>query len=102
VIILKPMLLGSIHEMSEIIDEISSHGSKFTITTLIESGIGRNMVASIAAAFATHTVDNGLGTGSLFAEDILMDLSIQKGRFVIDPNPSSRINSTLLETFRTG
>lgn len=102
VIILKPMLLGSIHEMSEIIDAISSHGSKFTITTLIESGIGRNMVASIAAAFATHTVDNGLGTGSLFAEDILMDLSIQKGRFVIDTNPSSRINSTLLETFRTG
>jgi O-succinylbenzoate synthase len=102
VIILKPMLLGSIAELSSIIDTITSHKAAFTITTLIESGIGRNMVASIAAAFATDTVDHGLGTGSLFVEDILMDLDIEEGRFVIDPKPSSRINSTLLETFRIG
>ncbi len=100
VIILKPMLLGSISELKEIIGAISSEGSIFTITTLIESGIARNMVASVAAAYSDSSVDHGLGTGSLFAEDVLEDYNMGLGTFVIDPNPARRINRTLLESFR--
>jgi o-succinylbenzoate synthase len=100
VIILKPMLLGSLNELSEITKTISSQGSRFTITTLIESGVGRNIVASIATAFAHPDVDHGLGTGSLFKEDLLLDLSIENGGFMIDHNPCSRINNSLLEPFR--
>ncbi len=100
VIILKPMLLGSIAELVDIMSSITSQGSSFTITTLIESGIGRNIVATVAAAYANPDIDHGLGTGSLYADDILADLNIEDGRFQIDPNPSSRIDNTLLDSFR--
>lgn len=100
VLILKPMLIGSIRELSDIITEIRTAGSAFTITTLLESGIGRNTVASLASAFSAHDIDHGLGTGSLFAEDILADLGIIDGMFMIDNHPTSRLDRTKLETFR--
>jgi o-succinylbenzoate synthase len=100
VLILKPSLLGSVKEFSDMVDAIRSNGAKFTVTTLMEGGIGRNSVASVAAAYSDEGCDHGLGTGSLFADDVLTDLGIEDGNYLIDAVPSRRINRKLLETHR--
>jgi o-succinylbenzoate synthase len=100
VLILKPMLIGTVRELTDIITEIKAARSAFTITTLLESGIGRNAVATLATAFANTDVDHGLGTGSLFAKDILVDKNIIQGFFDVDTNPFRHINTSFLETFR--
>ena len=99
-IILKPMLIGSVAELAAIIDRINQVGAAFTITTLIESGIGRNAVAGMAAAFGPPGHDHGLGTGSLLAEDVVLDLQRHGGTFRFDANLGSRVNKDFLETFR--
>lgn len=90
VIILKPMLLGSVDEMAGIIAKIREYGAKFTITTLIESGIGRRLTAALASAFGDPGIAHGLGTGALFLEDVLAD----------DPAPAGtyRIGSDILSS----
>ncbi len=100
VLILKPMLIGSVHELTDIITEIKAAGLTFTITTLLESGIGRNTVASLAAALANPDVDHGLGTGALFADDSMVNESIIQGYYNVDTSPSSHMNTTYLEIFR--
>lgn len=84
VIILKPMLLGSVTEIAEIITMIRERGAKFTITTLIESGIGRRLTAMLTAAYGNPGTDHGLGTGLLFSEDVVPDLPTPAGSFSIE------------------
>lgn len=84
VIILKPMLLGSVSELADIITEIRDAGAKFTVTTLIESGVGRRITAMLASAYGDPGTDHGLGTGLLFSEDVVPDLPAPAGSFSIE------------------
>lgn len=102
VIILKPMLLGSVEEMADIIAKIRENGAKFTITTLIESGVGRRLTAAVASAYGEPGTVHGLGTGALFTEDVLADEPAPAGTYRIGSGilsadaPNETINMKLL------
>lgn len=71
VIVLKPMLIGSVLEIQSIIELIQRSDIKPIFTTALESKVGRRVVAQIAAAFTQDPNDaHGLGTGYLFKDDL--------------------------------
>lgn len=78
-IILKPSLLGGFRACREWIDIASKLGISWWITSALESNVGLNAIAQW-----TYTLNNkmaqGLGTGSLFTNNFISPLEIQKGK----------------------
>lgn len=71
VIVIKPMLIGSVLEIQSVIELIQRSGLKVIFSTALESVVGRRVVAQIAAAFTQNPNDaHGLGTGYLFKDDL--------------------------------
>ena len=75
-IILKPSLLGGFHSSKEWIDIADEQGISWWITSALESNIGLNAISQW-----TYTLDHvnyqGLGTGSLFTNNIPSPLQIK-------------------------
>lgn len=68
VLIIKPMLIGSITAFIDILKLAEGSGVKVVVTTSLESGVGRRLTAKLASMirFAPHA--HGLATGSMFAD----------------------------------
>ena len=83
-IILKPSLIGGFQGSKEWIALANEFGIGWWITSALESNIGLNAIAQFC-----HTLDNnmpqGLGTGSLFTNNITSPLYISKGALHLDP-----------------
>lgn len=79
-IILKPSLHGGIHGIEEWIKMARERNIGSWITSALESDIGLNAVANLAARiYGPHiTMPQGLGTGQLFTDNINMPLEIKK------------------------
>lgn len=86
-IILKPSLVGGFKGSSEWIQIAKNHNAGNWITSALESNIGLNAIAQW-----TYTLKNpmpqGLGTGSLFTNNIESPLTVSKGSlgYNIDKN----------------
>ncbi|MCH8558955.1 MAG: o-succinylbenzoate synthase [Balneolia bacterium] len=67
VLIIKPMLIGSLTAYIDILKLAEGSGVKVVVTTSLESGVGRRITAKLASMirFAPHA--HGLATGSMFA-----------------------------------
>ena len=78
-IILKPSLHGGIAGTLQWIDLARERGIGSWITSALESNIGLNAIAQLAAyAYGPHiTMPQGLGTGMLFTDNIPMPLEIK-------------------------
>lgn len=76
-IILKPSLHGGIIGGHEWIDEAEKRNIGWWITSALESNIGLNAIAQWCATF-DNPLPQGLGTGSLFTDNIEMPLEIRK------------------------
>ena len=76
-IILKPSLHGGIIGGHEWIDEAEKRNIGWWITSALESNIGLNAIAQWCATFG-NPLPQGLGTGSLFTDNIEMPLEIRK------------------------
>ena len=78
-IILKPSLHGGMMGCREWIDTAREKGIGSWITSALESNVGLNAIAQLAAdVYGDHiTMPQGLGTGQLFTDNIDMPLEIR-------------------------
>lgn len=90
-IILKPSLVGGFKGSSEWINIASSNKAGYWITSALESNIGLNAIAQW-----TYTLKNdlpqGLGTGSLFTNNVESPLEVKKGSLQYNPRKDWRIS----------
>jgi o-succinylbenzoate synthase len=77
-IILKPTLLGGILETQEWIKLAEDRGIGWWMTSALESNIGLNAIAQLAASY-DPIVPQGLGTGKLFHNNLDSPLVIESG-----------------------
>lgn len=88
ILILKPMLLGEIECIKEIVQLAGTHQVDCIFTSSLESGVGRLITAHLAAAFLDHHRACGLATGSMLSRDTISDEQfIQSGNFLLPDGP---------------
>ena len=95
-IILKPSLVGGFKESLEWIELAKEYGIGWWVTSALESNIGLNAIAQWAyqQGYKGH---QGLGTGSLYTNNIMAPLEIKNGYIHIDKtHPWQSINQLLL------
>lgn len=81
-LVLKPTLHGGIGGVKEWIKLADEYGVKTWITSALESNVGLNAIAQLAAKIYGPDLDmpQGLGTGQLFTDNIPMPIEIHKDR----------------------
>jgi o-succinylbenzoate synthase len=88
-IILKPSLIGGFKGTQEWIDLAESMNVPWWITSALESNIGLDAIAQFTSQFDIQ-LPQGLGTGSLYTNNILSDLVVENGeirnKFAVDSN----------------
>jgi len=77
-IILKPTLLGGILETKKWIELAEQRGIGWWMTSALESNIGLNAIAQLAATFPLE-IPQGLGTGKLFHNNLDSPLLVHSG-----------------------
>lgn len=83
-IILKPSLHGGIWHCREWIRLAEENNIGWWITSALESGIGLNAIAQFTAEY-NPTIPQGLGTGSIYTDNIPSPLRVVNGCLVSDP-----------------
>lgn len=103
--IIKPAIMGSIFKMHETFSGFGSpvDDNDVVFTTALESGIGRQMVASAACLLGDRNRAHGLSTGRFLASDLITGPDTVKGVISPDFQPFSspglgRINTKLLKS----
>ena len=81
-IILKPSLHGGFKGCKEWIEIAESYSIPWWITSALESNIGLNAVAQFTGEFQNN-LPQGLGTGSLYTNNVPSNLQIEKGEIFI-------------------
>lgn len=76
-IVLKPSLHGGFSGGEEWIGEAEKRNIGWWVTSALESNIGLNAIAQWCATFENH-LPQGLGTGSLFTDNVEMPLEVRK------------------------
>ena len=82
-IVIKPTLIGGFAEASEWIDLAEKSGIGWWITSALESNIGLNAIAQFTLENRI-TMEQGLGTGQLFSNNVPSPLKIAKGALYSD------------------
>ncbi len=77
-IILKPTLLGGIHETREWIKLAEERGIGWWMTSALESNIGLNAIAQLVSTYSP-TIPQGLGTGKLYHNNLDSPLEVNSG-----------------------
>ncbi len=77
-LVLKPTLHGGFGSVKEWIDLAEMHGIQWWITSYLESNIGLNAIAQFASLYK-NDLHQGLGTGSLFENNIFSPIQVEKG-----------------------
>ncbi|MDA3822323.1 MAG: o-succinylbenzoate synthase, partial [Bacteroidales bacterium] len=93
-IILKPSLLGGLASTSEWIELAENAGIAWWVTSALESNIGLNAITQWAATLNTK-IAQGLGTGSLFSNNIPSPLEVKKDRIFYVPGKKWNISSLI-------
>ncbi|MDR2815477.1 MAG: o-succinylbenzoate synthase [Proteiniphilum sp.] len=88
-IILKPSLHGGINGCAEWIGLAGELNIGWWITSALESNIGLNSIAQWCATF-NNPLPQGLGTGTLYANNIPMPLEIRGDRLWFNPEEGSK------------
>lgn len=71
VVVLKPMLIGSLLETLQLQQEALTHGVTTLLTTSLEAAVGRGATLHLAAACDNLEGPCGLATGGLLREDVV-------------------------------
>jgi o-succinylbenzoate synthase len=83
-IILKPTLLGGMGATAEWITLAEEKGLGWWITSALESNIGLNAISQFTASYPVQ-MEQGLGTGQLYHNNIASPLCIRSGHLFYDP-----------------
>lgn len=92
-IILKPSLLGGFKKSEEWIHQAELHGAGWWITSALESNIGLNAIAQWTATLQ-NPLPQGLGTGSLYTNNIPSPLKVENGLLHFEPENSWDVKFT--------
>ncbi len=84
-LVLKPGLLGGVRAASEWIALADELGAGWWITSALESNIGLNAIAQWTATLDTH-LPQGLGTGTLYANNVPSPLELRGERLFYRPD----------------
>jgi o-succinylbenzoate synthase len=84
-IILKPTLLGGLEKSNFWINKANELGINWWLTSALESNIGLNAIAQFCSSLNTQ-IPQGLGTGSLYKNNIDSPLTVSKGLIHYDLN----------------
>lgn len=90
-IILKPSLVGGIHGSNEWIALANQQNIPYWITSALESNIGLNAITQYTYTLDTN-LPQGLGTGSLYTNNIESPLEVEKGKIQYNTNKEWKIN----------
>ncbi len=90
-IILKPTLLGGLKATQHWIQLAEKLGVGWWITSALESNIGLNAICQFTANYRPQ-LPQGLGTGSLYYNNITAPLEIQKDQITYNANKPWNIN----------
>ena len=85
-IILKPSLLGGLAISDKWITIAKGLKIGWWATSALESNIGLNAIAQWVSAAAPGTIVQGLGTGSLYVDNVRSPLYIEAGHLKYNPN----------------
>lgn len=83
-IILKPSLIGGFKGTKEWIDLAEEQNIPWWITSALESNIGLNAIAQFTSTYPIK-LEQGLGTGALYKNNILGKLKIKNGKLKRTP-----------------
>lgn len=86
-IILKPSLHGGFQGCREWIAQAEAMGIGWWITSALESSIGLNAICQFTAEFNAH-LPQGLGTGSIYADNFRSPLLVMNGAILHDDRTS--------------
>ncbi len=84
-IILKPSLHGGISGTQEWISLAEERGIAWWMTSALESNIGLNAICQLAGEY-DNELPQGLGTGSLYKNNLTTDLKILEGKIIKSGN----------------
>ncbi len=84
-IILKPTLIGGLKAAAEWINEAEKWNINWWITSALESNIGLNAIAQFTSTFR-NPLPQGLGTGSLYHNNIHSPLEVNNGYLKYNKN----------------
>jgi o-succinylbenzoate synthase len=93
-IILKPSLIGGFQGTQEWIDLAEKHNIGWWITSALESNVGLNAIAQFAYQ-KKISMPQGLGTGSLFTNNLSSPLEVKGEKIYYNPEIDWDINSIL-------
>ena len=82
-IVLKPSLHGGMKGCAEWIEIAKNLEIGWWITSALESSIGLNAICQFTANYPVH-IPQGLGTGSIFENNITSPLRVEKGNIFLD------------------
>ncbi len=91
-IILKPSLLGGVSASKEWIGLAEKQGTGWWVTSALESNIGLNAIAQWTATLNTN-LPQGLGTGSLFANNVPSPLTVTDSRLFYRPEKTWNLST---------
>ena len=77
-VVLKPTLLGGFQDCLEWINAAEKQDIGWWVTSALESNIGLNAIAQFTSTFSTNMFQ-GLGTGSLYHNNIPSPLFVENG-----------------------
>ncbi|MEJ1222084.1 o-succinylbenzoate synthase [Sediminicola sp. 1XM1-17] len=90
-IILKPSLVGGFRGSSEWIDIAEKYHIGWWVTSALESNIGLNAIAQWTATLQ-NDLPQGLGTGSLYTNNIKSPLKVENGKIYYQKNETWDMN----------
>jgi o-succinylbenzoate synthase len=86
-IVLKPTLHGGMLHAREWISKAEERGIGWWITSALESSIGLNAISQFVSSY-NPTIPQGLGTGSIYTNNIKSPLKVVRGSLMSDPQGS--------------
>tara|TARA_R110002051_G_scaffold137720_5_gene210196 strand:- start:5069 stop:6121 length:1053 start_codon:yes stop_codon:yes gene_type:complete len=90
-IILKPSLVGGFKGCQEWISIADANSIKWWITSALESNIGLNAIAQWTYTLK-NTLPQGLGTGSLYTNNLESPLTVENGKLFYEKNKNWNID----------
>ncbi|GCE17704.1 o-succinylbenzoate synthase [Dictyobacter kobayashii] len=94
IFIIKPQLAGGLRQSQQMIREANARGVQCVITSTIEAGIGVASALHVAAATPQLTLECGLATLPMLADDLIQEtLSIQHGHIQVPSTPGLGVHT---------
>jgi O-succinylbenzoate synthase len=73
VYVLKPSILGGLKNTRHVVGKILVAGKKYTLTSALETEVGRREIVRIASLLPSTPLALGLATGDLFSDNYVPD-----------------------------